>query len=43
MLLDLADMQGMLKPLFSKFKENEQATIHHSMPLFAVVILMTST
>ena len=43
MLLDLADMQGMLKPLFSKFNENEQATIHHLMSLFAVVILMTST
>ena len=43
MLLDLADMQGMLKRVFSKFKENEQATIHHLMSLFAVVILMTST
>ena len=28
MLLDLADMQGMLKPLFSKFKENEKVTIY---------------
>ena len=36
MLLDLADMQG-------KCKENELATIHHLMSLFAVVILMTST
>ena len=43
MLLDLADMQGMLKPLLSIFKGNEQVTIHHLMPLFAVVILMTST
>ena len=43
MLLDLAEMQGMLKPLFSKFNENEQPTIHHLMSLFAVVILMTST
>ena len=43
MLVDLADVQGMLKPIFSKFKENEQATIHHLMSLFAVVILMTST
>ena len=43
MPLDLADMQGMLKRLFSKFKENVQATIHHLMSLFAVVILMTST
>ena len=43
MLLDLADMQGMLKPLFSKFKDNEQVSIHHLMTLFAVVILMTST
>ena len=43
MLLDLADMQGMLKPLFSKFKDYEQVSIHHLMPLFAVVISMTST
>ena len=43
MFLDLADMQGMLKPLFSKFKDNEQVSIHHLMTLFAVVILMTST
>ena len=43
MLLHLADMQGMLKPLFSKFKENEQVTILLLMSLFAVIILMTST
>ena len=43
MLLHLADMQGMLKPLLSKFKENEQVTILLLMSLFAVIILMTST
>lgn len=43
MLLDLADMQGKLKPLLPKFKKNEQVTIHILMTLFAVVILLTST